>query len=42
MDVKTPFLNSVIEEEVDVYKLRGFEVQGSETHAYRLKKVLMG
>jgi hypothetical protein len=40
MDVKTVFLNGVIEEEVYIEKPQGFEVEYRKTHAYRLKKAL--
>jgi hypothetical protein len=38
MDVKTIFLNGVIEEEVYIEKPQGFEVHGRESHVCRLKK----
>jgi hypothetical protein len=40
MDVKTTFLNGVIEEEVYIEKPQGFEVHGMEYHVCRLKKAL--
>jgi hypothetical protein len=40
MDVKTTFLNVVIEEEVYIDQPQGFEVEGSKTHVCRLKKAL--
>jgi hypothetical protein len=40
MDVKTPFLNGVIEEEVYIEQPWGFEVENTQTHVYRLKKYL--
>jgi hypothetical protein len=40
MDVKTTFLNGLIEEEAYINQLRGFEVHGRETHVCRLKKAL--
>jgi len=40
MDVKTTFLNGVIEEEVYVEKPQGFEVLGRETHVCELKRAL--
>jgi hypothetical protein len=42
MDVKTAFLNGVIEEEVCIEKPQGFEVHPKETHVCRLKKALYG
>jgi hypothetical protein len=42
MDVKTTFLNGVIEEEVYIEKPQGFEVHPRETHVCRLKKALYG
>jgi hypothetical protein len=42
MDVKTVFLNGVIEEEVYIEKPQGFEVHQRETHVFRLKKTLYG
>jgi hypothetical protein len=42
MDVKTAFLNGVIEEEVYIEKPQGFEVHGKESHVCRLKKALYG
>ena len=40
MDVKTMFLNSVIEEEVYIEQPRGFAIHGKESHIYRLKNAL--
>jgi len=40
MDVKTTFLNGMIEEEVYINPLRGSEVHGRKTHVCRLKKSL--
>ena len=40
MDVKTTFLNDVIEEEVYIEQPQGFEVEDRKTHVYRLKKAL--
>jgi hypothetical protein len=40
MDVKTTFLNGVIEEEVYVEQTKGFETHDSQTHVCRLKKDL--
>eukprot|EP00253_Pinus_taeda_P036516 PITA_36516 len=42
MDVKTAFLNGVIEEEVYIKKPQGFEVHGKKCHVYKLKKALYG
>jgi hypothetical protein len=42
MDVKTTFLNSVIEEEVYIEQPQEFEVEDRESHVYKLKKVLYG
>jgi hypothetical protein len=42
MDVKTPFLNGVIEEEVYIEQPQGFHVLPRETHVCRLKKALYG
>jgi hypothetical protein len=42
MDVKTSFLNGVIEEEVYVDKPQGFEVEDMKSHVCKLKKVLYG
>jgi hypothetical protein len=40
MDVKTSFLNGVIEEEVYIEKPQGFEVEDRKSHLCRLKKAL--
>jgi hypothetical protein len=40
MDVKTSFLNGVIEEEVYIEQPQGFEVEYRKTHVCRLKKSL--
>jgi hypothetical protein len=40
MDVKTTFLNGIIEEEVYIEKPQGFEVHGRDSHVCRLKKSL--
>jgi hypothetical protein len=40
MDVKTTFLNGVIEEEVYIEKPQGFEVEDMKSHVCRLKKSL--
>ena len=42
MDVKTTFLNGVIEEEVYIEKPQGFEVEDKRTHVCKLKKPLYG
>ena len=42
MDVKTAFLNGVIEEEVYIEQPEGFIVHGSDSHVCRLKKALYG
>jgi hypothetical protein len=42
MDVKTTFLNGVIEEEVYIEQPQGFEVEDRKTHVYKLKKSLYG
>ena len=42
MDVKTTFLNDVIEEEVYIEQPQGFEVEGRKSHVCRLKKTLYG
>jgi hypothetical protein len=42
MDVKTTFLDKVIEEEVYIEQPSGFEVDDRETHVCRLKKALYG
>jgi hypothetical protein len=42
MDVKTTFLNGVIEEEVYIEQPQGFEVEDRKTHVCRLKKALYG
>ena len=42
MDVKTTFLNGLIEEEVYIEQLQGFEVNDQKTHVCRLKKALYG
>jgi hypothetical protein len=40
MDVKTTFLNGIIEEEVYIEKPQVFEVHGRESHVCRLNKSL--
>jgi len=42
MDVKTTFLNVIIQEEVYVEQPQGFEIHGRESHVCRLKKSLYG
>lgn len=42
MDVKTTFLNGVIEEEVYIEQLEGFETHEKRTHVCKLKKSLYG
>jgi hypothetical protein len=42
MDVKTTFLNGVIEEEVYIEQPQGFEVEDIKTHVCMLKKALYG
>ena len=42
MDVKTTFLNGVVEEEVYVEQPLGFETHDRETHVCKLKKALYG
>jgi hypothetical protein len=42
MDVKTTFLNGVVEEEVYVEQPQGFETHDRKTHVCRLKKALYG
>ena len=42
MDVKTSFLNGVIEEEVYIEKLEGFDVENKETHVCKLHRALYG
>ena len=42
MDVKTVFLNGIIEQEVCIEKSQGFEVHGRESHVCSLKKSLYG
>ena len=42
MDVKTNFLNGVVEEEVYVEHPLGFETHDRESHVYRLKKAMYG
>ena len=42
IDVKTTFLNGVVEEEVYVEQPLGFETHGKQTHVCKLKKALYG
>ena len=42
MDVKTAFLNGVIEEELYIEQPQGFEVEDRQTHVCKLKKALYG
>jgi hypothetical protein len=42
MDIKTTFLNGVIEEEVYIEQPQGFEVEDKKSHVYKLKKSLYG
>jgi hypothetical protein len=42
MDVKTTFLNGVIEEKVYIEQPQGFEVEDRKTHVCNLKKALYG
>ena len=42
MDVKTIFLNEVIEEEVYIEQPEGFNVENRETHVCRLHRALYG
>jgi hypothetical protein len=42
MDVKTMFLNGVIEEEVYIEQPQGFVIHGKESHVCILKKALYG
>eukprot|EP00253_Pinus_taeda_P001438 PITA_01438 len=41
MDVKTAFLNAVIEEEVYIEQPEGFETHGNKSHVCRLKKAML-
>ena len=42
MDVKTAFLNGIIEEEVYIKQPKGFDIFISESHVWKLKRVLYG
>jgi hypothetical protein len=42
MDVKKTYFNGVIEEEVYINQLRGFQVYGRDTHVCRFNKALYG
>jgi hypothetical protein len=42
MDVKTTFLNGIIEEEVYIEKPQGFKVEYKKSHVCKLKKALYG
>lgn len=42
MDVKATFLNGVIEEEVYIEQLEGFETHEKKSHVCKLKKALYG
>ena len=42
MDVKTAFLNGIIQEEVYGEQPQGFEIHGRGSHVCRLKKALYG
>ena len=42
MDVKTAFLNGIIQEEINVENPWGFEIHERESHVCRLKKSLYG
>ena len=42
MDVKTTFLNGVVEEEVYVEQPLSFETHDKDSHVCRLKKYLYG
>ena len=42
MDVKTAFLNGIIEEEVYIEQPEGFEIFNNKSHVCRLKRVMYG
>ena len=42
MEIKTAFLNKVIEEEVYIAQLEGFDVENRETHVCKLHQALNG
>ena len=42
MDVKTAFLNGILEAEVYIEQPQGFEVSARDTHVCRLRKALYG
>ena len=42
MDVKTTFLNDIIEEEVYIEQPEGFFIHGKESHVCKMKKDLYG
>ena len=42
MDVKTAFLNKVIEEEVYIEQPEGFDVENRQMHVCRLHRALYG
>ena len=42
MDVKTTFLNGVIEEEVYIEQPEGFDVENMDTHVCKLHQSLYG
>ena len=42
MDIKTAFLNGVIEKEVYIEQPEGFDVENMETHVCRLHRALYG
>ena len=42
MDVKTTFLNVIVEQEVNIEEPEGFVVHGKESHVCKLKKALYG
>ena len=42
LDVKSAFLNGVLEEDIYIEQPEGFEVSGCEDKVYKLKKALYG